>query len=60
MQTLKNEMLTIQVSEHGAELQSIRKDDYEYLWQGNPDIWSGQSPILKRLGEVLQSGWKGL
>ena len=50
MQTLKNEMLTIQVSEHGAELQSIRKDDYEYLF---PDCG-------KRLGEVLQSGWKGL
>lgn len=46
MQTLKNEMLTIQVSEHGAELQSIRKDDYEYLWQGNPEYWGRRSPVL--------------
>lgn len=46
MQTLKNEMLTIQVSEHGAELQSIRKDDYEYLWQGNPEYWGCRSPVL--------------
>lgn len=46
MQTLKNEMLTIQVSGHGAELQSIRKDDYEYLWQGNPEYWGRRSPVL--------------
>lgn len=46
MQTLKNEMLTIQVSGHGAELQSIRKDGYEYLWQGNPEYWGRRSPVL--------------
>jgi galactose mutarotase-like enzyme len=46
MQTLKNEILTIEVSEHGAELQSIRKDDYEYLWQGNPEYWGRRSPVL--------------
>ena len=41
-----NEVLTIEVSEHGAELQSIRKDDYEYLWQGNPEYWGRRSPVL--------------
>lgn len=46
MQTLKNEMLTIQVSEHGAELQSIRKCGYEYLWQGDPEFWGRRSPVL--------------
>lgn len=46
MQTLKNEMLTIQISEHGAELQSIRKGDHEYLWQGNPEYWGRRSPVL--------------
>ena len=46
MQTLMNEVLTIEVSEHGAELQSIRKDDYEYLWQGNPEYWGRRSPVL--------------
>jgi galactose mutarotase-like enzyme len=32
----------------GAQLHSlITKDDgYEYLWQGNPDIWYGQAPVL--------------
>ena len=46
MQTLKNEMLTIQISEHGAELQSIRKGNHEYLWQGNPEYWGRRSPVL--------------
>ena len=46
MQTLKNEQLTIEISEHGAELQSIRKDAYEYLWQGDPVFWGRRSPVL--------------
>lgn len=46
MQTLKNEQLTIEISEHGAELQSIRKEAYEYLWQGDPAFWGRRSPVL--------------
>lgn len=46
MQTLKNETLTVEVSEHGAELQSIRKGSYEYLWQGDPTFWGRRSPVL--------------
>lgn len=36
MQTLKNDMLTVVVSRHGAELSSIRKGETEYLWQADP------------------------
>lgn len=46
MQTLKNEVLTVQVSEHGAELQSIKKGATEYLWQGDPAYWGRRSPVL--------------
>lgn len=46
MQTLSNDMLTVEISEHGAELQSIRKDDVEYLWQGDPAYWGRRSPVL--------------
>ena len=46
MQTLTNDVLTVQVSEHGAELQSIRKGDTEYLWQGDPAYWGRRSPVL--------------
>ena len=34
--TLKNEYLTVTVSDRGAELQSVRRaDGREYLWQGD-------------------------
>ena len=46
MQTLKSEVLTVQVSDFGAELQSIAKNGYEYLWQGNPAFWGRRSPVL--------------
>jgi galactose mutarotase-like enzyme len=46
MQTLGNDILTIEVSEHGAELQSIRKGSVEYLWQGDPAYWGRRSPVL--------------
>lgn len=46
MQTLKNDVLTVQVSNFGAELQSIVKDGYEYLWQGDPAFWGRRSPVL--------------
>lgn len=71
MQTLKNETLTVEVSEHGAELQSIRKGSYEYLWQGDPTFWGRRSPVLfpivgsvweKRFrvdGEVYEMGQHG-
>lgn len=47
MEILKNEMLQIVVSEHGAELQSIKDaEGKEYLWQGDPKYWGRRSPIL--------------
>lgn len=46
MHTLKNEVLTVTVSDHGAELQSIRKGETEYLWQGDPAYWGRRSPVL--------------
>ena len=36
----------IQVSTHGAELQSIVADGREYLWQGDSTFWARRSPIL--------------
>ena len=44
---LKNNQLTIIVSEKGAELQSIKNaNGKEYLWQGDPKYWGRRSPIL--------------
>lgn len=46
--TLENEFFTAAVSEMGAELQSLKLKviDDEYIWQGDPEVWSGHSPLL--------------
>lgn len=46
MHILKNDVLTVEVSEHGAELHSIRKGETEYLWQADPKFWARHSPVL--------------
>ena len=38
--------LAVTVSGLGAEMQSLMKGAQEYLWQGDPQWWSGRSPIL--------------
>ena len=46
--SIENEYLSAQIDDMGAQLHSlITKDDgCEYLWQGNPDVWYGQAPVL--------------
>ncbi len=46
METLSNSVLTVQIAKHGAELQSIKKDGKEYLWQGDAKFWGRRSPLL--------------
>ena len=53
---VENEHIKIGVKTAGSELTSfISKDSgIEYLWQGNPDVWYGQSPVLfPIIGNVL-------
>lgn len=44
----ENDNFSLLVKETGAELHSLKskKSGKEFIWQGNPDIWYGQSPIL--------------
>lgn len=46
MITLSNDRLTVQIAEHGAELQSIVAAGREYLWQGDAAFWGRRSPVL--------------
>ena len=46
MITLSNNLITVRIAEHGAELQSIRAGGHEYLWQGDPKYWGRRSPVL--------------
>ena len=48
MQTLKNQFLTIQINQKGAELTSIfnSESQTEYMWNANPNFWGKSSPVL--------------
>lgn len=54
--TIQNPFLSVSVSEHGAQLQSIvGKSGTEYLWQGDSQYWSDRDlhlfPYVARLTE---------
>lgn len=44
--TLSNDILTIEVSGHGAELVSLKKGNREFLWTGDAAYWNRHAPIL--------------
>jgi galactose mutarotase-like enzyme len=44
--TIKNNLLTAVINQRGAELTSLKKDDHDYIWEGNPEFWAKHSPIL--------------
>ncbi len=45
---IENEFLKVGVKEFGCELTSVisKESGFEFLWQGDASVWSGQSPIL--------------
>ena len=44
--TLQNDILTVQVSDIGAEIHSVQRDGCEYIWVGDPAYWSSHAPLL--------------
>ena len=48
MFTISNNILSIKISEKGAELQSIfhLPNNLEYLWSGDEKFWAKKSPVL--------------
>lgn len=40
----------------GAQLNSLKKGDTEYLWQGDAKYWSGQAPVCFPITGVLVDG----
>jgi galactose mutarotase-like enzyme len=55
--TIKNDFITLTVSDRGAEMMSIIKDGCEYLWQGDATYWAGRAcnlfPICGRLTDGI-------
>lgn len=43
---LSNDIITIEVAAHGAELVSLKKEGREYLWSGDAAYWNRHAPIL--------------
>ncbi|MBO5066229.1 MAG: aldose 1-epimerase family protein [Clostridia bacterium] len=57
----ENENFIVGVKEMGAELTSLKskKTGIEYIWNGNVDIWYGQSPILfPIIGRLLDDKYR--
>lgn len=57
----ENEFVSIEIKKFGAELSSFKSKEsgIEYLWQGNPDVWYGQSPILFPIvGQILDNKFR--
>ena len=48
MAVLENQYLKVEVSEYGAEIQSIRDKNtgFEYIWHGDKTYWARRSPVL--------------
>lgn len=45
---IENEFLKCEIDDMGAQLHSLKlkESEKEYIWQGNPDVWYGQAPVL--------------
>lgn len=53
---IENAYLSAEINDFGAELSSLKskRSGVEYLWQGNPSVWNGRSPILfPIIGQLL-------
>lgn len=53
---IKNSQLTVRLSSMGGSFTSIRANGREYLWQGDPAVWSGQAPICFPICGGLRDG----
>ena len=43
---LSNSILNVTISKIGAELMSVKKDNEEYIWIGDPETWKMHAPLL--------------
>lgn len=43
---IKNEFIAASFDSLGAELISLKSNDKEFIWEGNPAFWDKQSPVL--------------
>jgi len=56
MINLKNEFLTVDIAEMGAELKSIKYMGVEYIWEGKQEVWGNSAPIMFPICGGLRDG----
>ena len=44
--SISNAIYDLTVSEHGAEIRSLKKNGQELMWQADPKFWGRTSPVL--------------
>ncbi len=44
--TITKDGLTATIDSMGAQLMSLKVDEAEYLWQGDPEFWPRRAPVL--------------
>ncbi len=44
--TVSKGKYSLTVSDHGAEIRSLKKDGIEIMWQADPQFWGRTSPVL--------------
>ena len=62
LHTIQNDILSVTVNDHGAELWSVKDHDTEYLWQGDKAFWEDRSPnLFPYIGRMIgrQYSYKG-
>lgn len=58
---IENDFLICEIDDMGAQLHSLRlkENGKEYIWQGNPDIWYGQAPVLfPVIGQLINDKYR--
>ncbi len=46
MVNIKNEILSCDINENGAEIKSLKKGETEYIWCSDPKFWEKSAPVL--------------
>ena len=46
MVNLKNNVMSVKISEKGAEMRQIVVNGENRLWSGDPAFWDGTAPVL--------------
>ena len=56
MVTISNSEISVVIAKRGAEIQSIKKGDTEYMWSKDPAFWASSAPIMFPMCGGLKQG----